>query len=121
VAEVISKRIPVITTGQGEEIGLFSPTESRPKEVNRNLIFVALVMALAFIGCSLFYVWSHQQIISLGYEISQATREEQELLQENKKLRLELAALKAPSRIERVALRELGLVNPQKEQMIIVR
>jgi len=36
-------------------------------------------------------------------------------------LRLELAALKAPSRIERMASRELGLVNPQKEQLIIVR
>jgi len=121
VAEVISRRIAVIPIERGPETEFFPQTESTPKEVNRNLIFVALVVALAFIGCSLFYVWSHQQVISLGYEISQAAREEQELLQENKKLRLELAALKAPSRIEKMASRELGLINPQKEQMIIVR
>jgi len=121
VAEVFSKRIAVITTGREADAGFPSQTESSPKEVDRNLIFVALVVALVFIGCSLFYVWSHQQIITLGYETSQTTREEQKLLQENKKLRLELAALKAPSRIERMASRELGLVNPQKEQLIIVR
>jgi cell division protein FtsL len=121
VAEVISKRIAVITVGREQETGFPSRAESRPKEVNRNLIFVALVVALVFVGCSLFYVWSHHQIIALGYETSQATREEQELLQENKKLRLKLAALKAPGRIERMASQELGLVNPQKEQLIIVR
>ncbi len=42
-------------------------------------------------------------------------------LKENKKLRLELAALKSPSRIESMALKELGFVNPQKEHLIIVR
>ena len=121
MAEVISKQIAVITPGREQEAGFSSQTESRPKEVNRNLIFMALVVALVFIGCSLFYVWSHHQIISLGYETSQATREEGELLQENKKLRLELAALKSPSRIERMASQELGLVSPQKGQLIIVR
>ncbi len=115
MAELISKGIAILTAaGRGE-------TESRAREANRNLVFVALVLAVVFIACSLFYVWSHQQIISLGYEISQAGREEQELLQENKKLRLDLAALKSPGRIERIASRELGLVSPKKEQLIIVR
>ncbi len=121
MAEAISKRIAILIPGQ-EQVGEISfPTESRAKGVNRNLIFVALVVALVFIGCSLFYVWSHHQIIALGYETSQFTREEQELLQANQKLRLELAALKSPGRIERMALQELGLVTPQREQLIIVR
>ena len=121
MAEVISKRIVVIAGGREQEAESPSRAESRSREVNRNLIFVALVLGLVFIGCSLFYVWSHHQIIALGYETSQATREEQELLQENKKLRLKLAGLKAPGRIERMASHELGLVSPQKEQLIIVR
>jgi len=81
--------------GAGSRLSL--QTESKPREVNRNLTFVALVVALVFIACSLFYVWSHHQIISLGYETSQASREEQELLQENKKLRLELAGSNLPA------------------------
>ncbi len=121
MAEVISKRIAVVIAGQEQEAEVSPRAESKPKQVDRNLIFVALVLAAVFIACSLFYVWSHQQIITLGYETSQATREERELLQENKKLRLKLAALKAPGRIEKMASQELGLVNPQKEQLIIVR
>jgi cell division protein FtsL len=121
VAEAISKRIAVLTPGrEREDEGVF-PAAAGPREVNRNLIFVVLVGALVFIGCSLFYVWSHHQIVSLGYETSEAAREEQALQQENNRLRLELASLKAPGRIERMAQQELGLAPPQKEQLIIVR
>ena len=120
MAEAISKRIAVLTPGrEREEEGTSPAAES--KEVSRNLIFVVLVGALVFIACSLFYVWSHNQIISLGYETSEAAREEQTLQQENNRLRLELASLKAPGRIERMAQQELGLAPPQKEQLIIVR
>ncbi|MBU1205700.1 MAG: cell division protein FtsL [Proteobacteria bacterium] len=115
MAEAISKRIAVSSVGKAQE------ASSHPQGVNRNLAFVAVVVALFFIACSLSYVWAHHQMISLGYEISQRNQEEQVLLKENKKLRLELAALKSPSRIENIALKELGFVNPQKEHLIIVR
>ena len=121
MAEAISRRIAVLTPGGEREGDVASPSAAGHREVNRNLIFVVLVVALVFIGCCLFYVWSQHQIISLGYETSEAAREEQTLLQENKRLRLELASLKAPGRIERMAQHELGLVAPQKEQLIIVR
>ena len=115
MAEAISKRIAVSNIEKEQE------TFSQPQGVNRNLVFVAMVVALVFIACSLFYVWAHHQRISLGYEISQRSQEEHVLLKENKKLRLELAALKSPGRIESMALKELGFVNPQKENLIIVR
>jgi len=115
MAEAISKRIAVSTVGKEQE------AFSQPQRVNRNLILAALVVAFILVACSLFYVWWHHQIIALGYEISNQSQEEHVLLKENKKLRLELAALKSPSRIESVALKELGFVNPQKEHLIIVR
>ncbi len=92
-----------------------------PKEVSRNLVFVALAVTFLLITCSLFYVWAHHQIISLGYEISRAYEKEQELLNTNNRLRLELAALKTPSRIEGKALKEFGFVKAEKEQFVIVR
>jgi len=111
----------MLTPAAGREGEFPSPAAPGLREASRNLILVVLATTLVVIGCSLFYVWSHQQIISLGYETSEAAREEQALLQENKRLRLELASLKAPGRIERMAQHELGLVPPQKEQLIIVR
>ena len=115
MAEAISKRIHVSSIGREQEVS------SQVQGVNRNLVFAALAVALVCVACSLFYVWWHQQIISLGYELSQKSQEEQVLQKENKKLRLELAALKSPKRIESMALKELGFVNPQKEHLIIVR
>jgi cell division protein FtsL len=114
MAEAAYKRIAVDSVGQELEV------PSWPK-LNRHLVFVALAATLVFIACSLFYVWAHQQMISLGYEISQAQEEEQTLLKTNKRLRLELASLKSPGRIEGKALKEFGFVKPEKEQLIIVR
>jgi len=115
MAEAAYKRIAVSGVRREPE------AVSQPKGVNRNLAFVAMVVGIVFIGCSLFYVWAPHQVISLGYEISQKSQEGQDLRKDNKRLRLELAALKSPGRIESMALKELGFVNPQKEQLIIVR
>jgi len=115
MAQAISKRIAVSGVRREQEAA------SQAKGVNRNLAFATLVVAVVFIGCSLFYVWAHHQVISLEYKISQANREAQQLLQDNKILRLELAGLKSPSQVEGRALKELGFMNPKKEQLIIVR
>ncbi len=114
MAEAAYKRIAVNSVGQEVAIAPL------PK-LNRHLVFMALVATLVFIACSLFYVWAHHQVISLGYAISQAQEEEQNLLKANKRLRLELASLKSPGRIEGKALKEFGFVKPEKGQLIIVR
>ena len=74
-----------------------------------------------FIGGSLFYVWSRIQVIQLGYEISNAIKEERVLTEANKKLRVEIATLKSYSRIEKLALEELRMVKPKPEQVIVIR
>jgi len=118
MAEAIYKTIVV----SGPEREQAATSSSPLKGVDRHVSLSTLAVALVFIGCSLlFNVWAHHQVIALGYEISRASEEEQELLKESKKLRLELAALKSPKRIENVALKDLGFINPQKEQLIIVR
>ncbi len=115
MAELVSKRIAVTRVARVQE------KAAAEKGVDRNLVFVALVAACVFLACSLVYVWAQHQIITLNYAISKAGQEEQTLLHENKRLRLELAALKTPGRIESMALNELGFIKPQKEQLIIVR
>jgi cell division protein FtsL len=117
MAEAIYKPIAVSSPERGPEATSASPLRG----VNRHVALLTLAVALVFIGCSLFNVWAHHQVISLGYEISRASEEEQDLLKESKKLRLELAALKSPKQIENMALKDLGFINPQKEQLIIVR
>lgn len=115
MAEAIYKSIAIAAESPSAEAA------GQLKGMNRNLFVAAVGMAAVFVACSLFYVWAHHQVITLGYEISQANHEQQALVQENQKLRLQLAELKNPRRIERVALKDLGFTNPKKEQLIIVR
>jgi len=114
MAEAVYKRV-AISEAVKEEVKISA------KGVNHHLIILAIIIAFLVIGCSLFYVWANQQKVSLGYEISRVSQEEQDLIEENKKLRLELAVLKSPDRLEKKALQELGFVNPQNGQIIIVR
>lgn len=87
---------------------------------SRLLPFFTLFMLL-LIGGSLFYVWSRIQVIQLGYEISNALKEERTLNGLNKKLRLEIATLKSYARIEKLAAEELGMAKPRPDQVIVIR
>jgi cell division protein FtsL len=115
MAEFVSKTVAIGHAGTVREAGLAA------RGVDRSLVVVTIAVAAVFIACALFSVWAHHQVVSLGYEISQANQEEQELLQASMKLRLDVASLKSPNRIQETALRDLGFTNPQKDQLIIVR
>ncbi len=89
------------------------------RSANRILLF--LVLLLFLIGGSLFYVWSRIQVIQLGYEISNALKEERALAELNKRLRLEIATLKSYTRIEKFAVEELRMTKPKPDQVIVIR
>jgi cell division protein FtsL len=93
----------------------------RPKGIKLNLLILFTLLMFFFIGGSLFYVWSRIQVIRLGYEISNALKEERALTEANKKLRLEIATLKSYVRIEKLAVEELRMVKPKPEQVIVIR
>jgi len=86
-----------------------------------NRILFLLILLLFLIGGSLFYVWSRIQVIQLGYEISNALKEERALAESNKRLRLEIATLKSYSRIEKFAVEELRMTKPKPDQVIVIR
>ncbi|MDO3378823.1 cell division protein FtsL [Geoalkalibacter halelectricus] len=80
------------------------------------LFFVGLVLAI-----SLLFVWSRIEVFELKYEISALETALREGQQENRQLRLEVASLRSPSRIENIARTRLGLREPTPEQIINVR
>ena len=53
-------------------------------------------------------------------EAQQLDRERERLVEENRKLRLEKASLEELQRVEAIARRELGLVPPPPEQVVVV-
>jgi cell division protein FtsL len=93
----------------------------RPKGIRTNLLILFILLMLFFLGGSLFYVWSRIQVIHLGYEISNALKEERAFTEANKKLRVEIATLKSYTRIEKFAMEELRMAKPKPEQVIVIR
>jgi len=93
-----------------------------PRPASRKSHLLPLGILLFFlIGGSLVYVWSRIEVIQVGYEISNALKTGRGLVEENKRLRVEAATLKSYSRIEKIAIEELGMMKPGSGQVIVIR
>jgi cell division protein FtsL len=75
-------------------------------------------LAVPVVMAALFYVWTNVTTVRLGYELSEAAKAHKELLEQNRGLRVEVAALKAPDRLERLAKLHHDLAPPQPAQVI---
>ena len=79
-----------------------------------------IILMTVFIAELLFYTWCRVQCVRVGYEISGADRHHQDLLTLQSNLQVELARLKSPERIAKIAKNQLGLTTPTPEQVIII-
>ena len=79
-----------------------------------------IAVLLWFLLSGFAYVWCRSQVVHLGYSLSDVHRIHTKLRNDNKKLHLELARLKAPERVERIAIQKLGLRHPTKDQIVVL-
>ena len=79
-----------------------------------------MILMLFFIAELLVYTWCRVQCIGIGYEISEATKQQKELTALRGNLKIELTSLKSPARIAEIAINQLGLTTPTPKQMIIL-
>ncbi len=84
------------------------------------MVGVWLTIMILFITELFFYTWCRVQYIQMGYDISEEADEQRSLLALQQNLRIELARLKSPKRIEKIARQRLGLITPSEEQIIVV-
>lgn len=80
------------------------------------ILLVGGILVLGF----LFYVWQHVQVVRLGYQVERLRAAQTALIQEGKGLRVELGRLRSLKRVEELARRKLGMVNPVPGQIILV-
>lgn len=79
-----------------------------------------LFMVVTLVFCALLFVWSRLEMVQMGYEISQANQVYQNFIKENQCLRVEVASLKSPLRIEEIVKGQMGFVNPKQDQIILI-
>jgi cell division protein FtsL len=56
----------------------------------------------------------------MGYVLSSTSKLQHQIEHENRELKVELATLTSPDRLEATARRRLGLIPPEKGQVIIL-
>ena len=86
----------------------------------RRQMFLIVFMLLLLMGSSIGYVWSNFESTQIGYDMSSLKGEEMRLREIQQELRLELAYLRSPQRLQRLAFQELGLSQPSCEQIIVL-
>jgi cell division protein FtsL len=91
-------------------------TSARTIKTSTLILLVVVIMIELF-----FYTWCHVQSIHMGYEITSQLKQEKKLKALQEKLRLELAQLRTPERIIKIASNQLGLVLPDPDQVIVVK
>ncbi len=78
------------------------------------------VVGLCLVGLVWFHVWLRLQVVRMGYVLSSTTKLHRQIEHENRELKVELATLTSPDRLEVMARRRLGLVPPEKGQVIVL-
>ena len=80
----------------------------------------SMLLGLFLVAVLLFSAWQHFELQQHGYRYEQMLQElaEEELV--NRHLRLEVETLKAPARVERVAIGRLKMVAPTPDDSTII-
>ncbi len=82
--------------------------------------FLMVCMVLLTV-VSIFHVWSRFRMVELNLQLGDAAHQMKDLEQEQKQLRLEAESLRTPARIETIATRDLGMIVPAEQQVVVVR
>ena len=89
--------------------------ERRLRDLWQSLgIGILLVLVL------LFSAWQHFELLRHGYKLEQMQRERASENDINRHLRLEMATLRAPQRIEKLATERLGMVSPGDDEAVVL-
>lgn len=68
----------------------------------------------------LLFVWERVDIVRIGYHIERLKTQKVVLERERDELRVKLSGLTAPERIARLASEKLGMIQPEKGQVVVI-
>jgi cell division protein FtsL len=84
------------------------------RRCGRQLVLGSLI-ALGLLA----YAWQRYNCLELSYQLESAEQSETQATQLNRELKLELATLRSPARIDLLARNQLGMTVPQPGQILL--
>ncbi len=100
---------------RGQKIGAKS-VSARNRMIKKVLIAFGLITTIA-----LFCVWSRLQVLQMGYENSKLQKQNDDLKDIVRKMDVEMAKLRSPANLGRIAVERLGMHPPASGQLVIIR
>jgi len=86
----------------------------------RRRLLRASLFGLGLIATLWVHVWLRLQVVQMGYVLSTVSKLQSRLEQENRELKVEWATLTSPERLEALARARLGLLPPEKGQVVVL-
>ncbi|MBU0566859.1 cell division protein FtsL [bacterium] len=80
------------------------------------LVFICSLLVLVFVN-----VWQQTKVKEIGYEVGRLKEKSEEMENENIKLKLKIDELKSPKRVEEIAVKGLGMIVAEPEDVIVFR
>ena len=68
----------------------------------------------------LFSAWQHFELLRHGYQLEEVKRQRAAEEETARRLRLEIETLRSPQRIETLAIEQLHLVAPSRDEAIVI-
>lgn len=97
-----------------------STKKQAKKQARKSTGLLWVVLLTLFMGELLLYTWCRMECVQIGIAITTESHRQEELQLLRNSLRIELAHLKAPESISRVARERLALAMPEPEQIVLV-
>lgn len=91
-----------------------------PRGARRQSIFWIAGLLVVLMALVWLHVWLRLQVVHFGYVLSTTSKLQGRLEQENRELKIELATMTSPERLESLARRRLSLRQPEKGQVIVL-
>jgi cell division protein FtsL len=98
-----------------------NPIVREVEDARQRQLYRSLAIGGFLVIVILFSAWQHFELVRHGYEIQRMQRERAEEEEVNRHLRLEIETLRAPARIEQMAIRDLHMVAPTRAQAIVLQ
>ncbi len=97
------------------------PIATKTAIATRRYLRQALSLLAVGMLVALLFVWARIQVIQLGYEVSRVRKDVTELAEQRDILQAEIAELRTPERLTRIASERFGMRLPMGDEVVVLR
>lgn len=97
-----------------------NPIVREVDEARQRQLWRTAGIGAVLVGVLLFSAWQHFELVRHGYVIQRLQTDRVAEEEVNRHLKLEIESLRAPKRIESIAIQKLHLIAPEQDQAIVI-